>query len=324
MPDQPFVSVVTPVYNGGRYLRECIDSVLSQSRGDFEHVILDNASTDDTREIVEAYARRDRRIRMFRNDATLPPIDNWNRAVALMSDDSVYCRILHADDTLYPDCLEAMTGIAESAPGIGIVGSLRLRGTTIECGGLPEARQVFAGSDVARMFLRQEVFALAPTSGLVRSDLVRARRPFYPPHLLHADIAAYLDILDSVDFAFVHRPLCFSRVHAESITTTIAERRQTLMREWLHLLQAYGPRYFARDELAALERGHLARCHRLLVRGFVTGRGRSFLGYHLEGLRDGGRTPTPIDYAIAIAAELGASIRHPGKFARNLHRHLLP
>ena len=85
MTDAQLVSIVTPVYNGGRFLRECIESALSQTHGDFEYIILDNASTDDTRAIVQEFAARDGRIRVFRNDHTLPPIENWNRAVALSS-----------------------------------------------------------------------------------------------------------------------------------------------------------------------------------------------------------------------------------------------
>src|SRR5690606_33082192 len=75
------VSVVTPVYNGAKYLRECIESVLAQSYGDLEHVILDNASSDETRDIAEEYARADRRIRIFANERTVPMVENWNRAL---------------------------------------------------------------------------------------------------------------------------------------------------------------------------------------------------------------------------------------------------
>ena len=51
----PLVSVVTPVYNGGKFLRECIESVLSQTYQNFEYIILNNSSTDDTLEIAEDY-----------------------------------------------------------------------------------------------------------------------------------------------------------------------------------------------------------------------------------------------------------------------------
>jgi hypothetical protein len=117
----------------------------------------------------------------------------------------------------------------------------------------------------------------------------------------------------------VHEILTFSRVHEDSITATLAERRQTLMREFLVLLREYGPRYLAQAELAELERQHVARCYRLLLRGFATGSGREFLRFHLEGLRQAGRSPTPFDYARAAMAELRDALRQPEKLIRYWH-----
>lgn len=320
MPQSPLVSIVVPVYNGGRFLRQCLDSALTQNHAAIEVVVLDNASTDDTAAIAMNYAHHDRRVRPFRNETTLKPIDNWNVALTQMSADAAYCRVLHADDMLYPDGIAKLVALAQSDPEIGIVGSLRQRGEGLECQGLPANREEFDGVEVARLFLRRQVFALAPTSALLRADLVRARQPFYPPHLLHADLAAWLDILDTVKFGFVHEVLAFSRVHEDSITATLAERKQTLMREWLVLLRDYGPRYLGTAELAQLEREHLARCHRMLLRGLASGGGREFLDFHLEGLRQAGRAPTPADYARAAVAELGELLRQPQRLFKHWHQ----
>jgi glycosyltransferase involved in cell wall biosynthesis len=301
------VSVVTPVHNAGKFLRECVESVLAQSYGDFEHVILDNASTDDTRAIADSYARRDPRIRVFSNERTLPLIENWNRSLELISPDSRYCQTLHGDDRLYPECLARMAGLAGRHDGVGVVGSLRLRGEAIQCRGLPDDRQVFDGAQVARLFLREEVFALAPTSGMVRSDIVRARRPYYPARYLHADLAVYFAILDRTGFGFVHEVLAFSRTHADSITSTLTERKRTLLRDWLMILQEFGGRYFTPDELAELERRFLRRYYRMLVRETLLGAGRDFRVYHLEGLRRAGRAPGVADIVRALAAE-GAAV----------------
>ena len=62
----PLVSMGMPVYNGAKYLREALDSLLAQTYKDFELVISDNASTDDTAKICQEYARKDRRIRYIR------------------------------------------------------------------------------------------------------------------------------------------------------------------------------------------------------------------------------------------------------------------
>lgn len=318
MTSEPLVSVVTPVYNGAGFLAECIESVLAQGYANLEHVILDNASTDETNAIAQSYGARDPRIRVLRNPATLPVIENWNRSLEVISPESTYVKTLHADDLLYDGCVAKMVELAEANPSVGVVGSLRLRGDRVQCDGLPVDRQVFRGADIARLFLRREVFAFAPTSGMVRSSLVRRYQPFYPTRYLHADLASYLQLLDGTDFGFIHEVLAFSRTHGDSITTTVAERRQTLVREWLFLLEEYGGRYFEREELDRLVREHLRRQYRILVRGAVTGRGRAFIDYHLDGLREARRTPSLVDLGIAVGSELAASIASPMKLIRHL------
>lgn len=318
MQDQPLVSVVTPVFNGAKYLRECIDSVLQQTYPNFEHVILDNASTDQTGRIAADYSARDPRIRVVRNEATLWVVDNWNRALEMIAPDSRYCRVLHADDTMYPQYLEKTVALGLRHPEVGIVGSLRLRGDKIECGGLPPDRESFNGHAVARLFLTRDVFAFAPTSTLLRSDLVRARRPFYPRRYLHADLAAYFELLARHDFGFVDEVLCFSRTHADSITSTVAQRKQTILHDWLLMLQQHGPLFFTPAELSKLERKFLRGYYRVLVRGFVTRRGKDFFNYHLDGLRQANRLPHFLDWLVATAAELGESIVDPRKPFRHL------
>lgn len=324
MPDQPFVSVVTPVYNGGPFLAECIESVLRQGHTNFEYVILDNASRDETPEIAARYARADGRVRLLRNDSVLSLVDNWNRAMAAISDRSLYCKFLPGDDLLYPNCLEKMVDVFERHPNVGIVGSLRLRGEYlghghIECDGLPPEREVFSGVEVTRLFLRQEVFSLAPTAGMIRCDLIRNQVPFFPAQYLHTDLAAYLNLLDKTDFGFVHDVLFFSRVHGKSVTATVADTRQTQIREWYFLLQDYGPRYFQPAELERLEQSHLRRWYRILLRGLLTRKGSGFVDYHVAGLRQAGHAPTAFTIARAAADEIAAVVSHPGKMYRYLH-----
>ena len=89
-PIEPLVTVLTPVYNGERYLAECIDSVLAQTYQNWEYFILNNGSQDRTLEIATLYAAKDRRIRVLSNDSTLDVISNHNRAFGLMAADSKY------------------------------------------------------------------------------------------------------------------------------------------------------------------------------------------------------------------------------------------
>ncbi|HEY7681550.1 MAG TPA: glycosyltransferase family A protein, partial [Gemmatimonadales bacterium] len=102
---EPLVSVVTPFYNAEPYLAECIESILGQNYRNFEHVLVNNCSTDRSAEKAQAYAERDARIRLVHNTTFLTQVQNLNHAVAQISPDSVYCKIVLADDFLFPTCL---------------------------------------------------------------------------------------------------------------------------------------------------------------------------------------------------------------------------
>src|SRR5689334_20495375 len=100
----PLVSIVTPVYNGEAYLRECIESVLSQTYSNWDYTIVNNCSTDRTLEIAEEYAARDSRIRICSGDTFVRVVENHNRAFRQISPKSAYCKVLAADDWLFPEC----------------------------------------------------------------------------------------------------------------------------------------------------------------------------------------------------------------------------
>jgi glycosyltransferase involved in cell wall biosynthesis len=89
------------VRDGERYVREALDSVLAQSVSDFEFVIVDDASTDDTPAILDAYRRRDRRIRVMRNERCLGPYPSANRGLQTARGDIIARH--DADDVSPPD-----------------------------------------------------------------------------------------------------------------------------------------------------------------------------------------------------------------------------
>src|SRR5262249_19628678 len=104
----PLISVVTPFYNTEAYLDECIRSVLAQTRGDFEYLLVNNCSTDRCPEIAAHYASRDPRIRLLHNDQLVPQLRNYNQALRHISAESRYVKMVQADDFIFPRCLEEM------------------------------------------------------------------------------------------------------------------------------------------------------------------------------------------------------------------------
>jgi hypothetical protein len=83
--DKPLVSVGMPVYNGERYIREALDSLLAQHYENFELNISDNASSDRTEEICRSYCAMDNRVRYHRNPRNIGSTPNWHRALKLAS-----------------------------------------------------------------------------------------------------------------------------------------------------------------------------------------------------------------------------------------------
>src|SRR5262245_14266227 len=117
----PLVSVVTPVYNGANYLAECVESVVSQTYENWDFAIVDNASDDATPEIAERYSARDSRIRHLRFDEFVGATANHNRTFEAINPRSEFCKVVQADDWLYPECLSLMVAAADVSRSVGVV-----------------------------------------------------------------------------------------------------------------------------------------------------------------------------------------------------------
>lgn len=85
------ISIVLATYNGEKFIREQIDSILSQSFNDFEVIISDDKSTDDTYSIIEEYSKKDARIKIFQNKTNLGFLKNFEQAMGLCSGDYIAC-----------------------------------------------------------------------------------------------------------------------------------------------------------------------------------------------------------------------------------------
>jgi glycosyltransferase involved in cell wall biosynthesis len=267
MSDAPVVSVVTPVYNGAEYLEECIQSVLRQTYTHWEYIIVDNMSTDDTFVIAQRFASRDPRIRLERATEFVGIHANSNRALRAIHPRSRYCKTVHADDWLYPNCLEEMLAVAEAHPSVGIVSAFALVGTQVWLDGvLPYDRCVIPGAElIRREMLHQEWLLVSPTSFLVRADLVRAAQDFYDETIWHADTDAAYRVLSSSDFGFVHQVLSYSRVQPGA-TNEFSNRVWSFIARDGVLLIRHGPTVLSRNEYTRAVRRWLVRYGLWLVK----------------------------------------------------------
>jgi glycosyltransferase involved in cell wall biosynthesis len=313
---QPFVSVVTPVYNGAPFLRQCIESVLAQTWTEFEYLIVDNESTDATLEIAREYAA-DPRVRVLTPSGFVSADANANRALRAIDPDAVYVKVVHADDWLYPECVEKMVALAEANPTVGIVSAYRRLGERVDLVGLAPDVCVLSGREVGRSALLGGPLPYlfgSPTSLLLRADLVRKRPEFYslanpranpvaPRDLGQSDQKACLDLLRESDLGFVHDVLTFTRRHDESESPfylRVGAQYPCALRLLLEYGQAYLNREAYRRKLAVRVAEYvlylLTRPWKLL--------GREFLVYHAGELRDLARRIRIRDVATGILVQI--------------------
>jgi len=283
---KPFVSIVTPVYNGERYLTECIKSVLSQTYNNWEYIILDNCSTDKTFEIADQFSKKSSRIKVHRNNKLIDVIANHNKAYQKISPESKYCKLLQADDWMFPTCLEEMIGLAERHPKIGIVGAYSLAGKKVRNEGLHYTSKVVKGRTIARQTLLENYYLFwSPSSLMIRSDLIRSRNPFYNPELLHADVDSLYILLRSWDFGFVHQILTFIRVHDNSLTTILTKPMNRLILSNLHLFLMHGSTFLKQDEFEIELKRRVNAYYRFLAENALDLREIEFWRYHKEWLK---------------------------------------
>lgn len=112
----PHVSVIFPVYNGQRYLRKAIESVLGQTYNEFTLLICDDCSTDNSLEIIQSYA--DHRIKLLQNSVNRGLFPTLNRLI--QATETEYIRIFAQDDIMKPDCLAREILFHQQHPEIGM------------------------------------------------------------------------------------------------------------------------------------------------------------------------------------------------------------
>lgn len=119
----PTISVIMPVYNGEKYLREAIDSVLAQTYTNFELLIINDGSTDKSKEIILSY--HDPRIRYIENEKNLKLIATLNRGVALSQGDLI--ARMDADDVCLPNRFEKQVAFLNKHSDVDLCGSWAIR-----------------------------------------------------------------------------------------------------------------------------------------------------------------------------------------------------
>jgi glycosyltransferase involved in cell wall biosynthesis len=307
----PRVSVVTPFYNSFDYLEQCIQSVLRQSYRHLEYILVDNCSSDESLAVAERYLALDSRIRLIKATEFRGQVENYNYALSFIDPQSRYCKIVQADDWIYPGCIEAMVDVAERQSSIGIVGAYSLRGKSLRGEGLPVEQWHVPGRTAGRIqMLEDKFFTGSPTTIMYRADLVRSRHPFYELGRYHEDTEVAYEILRQYDLGFVHQVLSYQRVDNESI---MGQRRsyQPYLLDRLIILDRFGENFLSADELSAARTQIEDTLVRFLARSRLRGQSAEFWRYQEGGYRTIGRSLPRLKILLSMLDQILDVVLNP-------------
>ncbi len=236
----PKVSVLIPTYNYARYLPEAIESVLSQSFTDFELIILDDHSTDETAEILARYAAQDGRISFKINPHNLGMVSNWNKCLGEAAGE--YVKYLFADDLLCSaDALRLMVTALDEEPAASMVASARSiidsagrRNTVMAPFG--DSALIDGGWVISRCLGWQKNLIGEPTAVMFRKCF--SGDGFNPKLRQIVDMEFWFRLLEKGGLAYIGRPLVAFRKHigqqtvSNSLNPLVMEDTERLLAEY--------------------------------------------------------------------------------------------
>jgi hypothetical protein len=228
----PLVTIAIPTFNRASWLKDCVLSALSQTYQHFEILVSDNASTDETQQVLRKFS--DRRLRIVRQQTNIGLLPNWNACLAAARGD--YIIFVSDDDRIAPWLLERCIELVEKDPQIPIVITLSSDHSTLVGQTWPaHASQyletgIWDGTDILLEYLRDEI-SINMCGIMLRTDGLRARGGF-PLDFPHAaDIAAWAPLLLKGKAGLVNASCAICNSHRASETVRLGAE-QLLLDGW--------------------------------------------------------------------------------------------
>ena len=212
MEEQPLVSVVMAAYNAERFIEASVESILQQTYGHLELVVVDDRSTDRTAARLAVFQERDPRIRILHNDRNKGQLASLNRGIREAR--GKYVAIMDADDICAITRIEEQVAYLEAHPAIGVVGCL----TDAFVNDLTKTRPSGARADASWL---DGVIVMAHPTKMVRRELY-AQHGFYDEHKRYETVGDYelqsRFAAQGVKMAVIDKILLHYRVHPENMT----------------------------------------------------------------------------------------------------------
>ena len=216
----PKVSVVMPVYNGEKYIRQSIDSILHQTFKDFELLIINDGSIDNTRIIIDSYAVVDPRVKVFhRKHEGVSAASNFGLETAI----GEYIARLDSDDIATPERLEVQVKYLDEHPDIDLVGSYFR--AFYEDG--REIDVVISTSNEELQKILPQMNQLGHSTIIMRRCIIEKVGMYDTSFALAEDYEYYLRIIEKCKVANIPQFLMRYRIHSGQSTSRAEETRQS-------------------------------------------------------------------------------------------------
>lgn len=214
----PKISVLMPVYNGEQYLREAIQSILDQTYTDFEFLIIDDGSTDGSRNIIDSF--NDSRIRIETCNKNMGTVHALNHGIMLARGE--YIARMDCDDISLPKRFEHQIRFMDTNPDTGVIGTgMRL----IKNGKLKNIRFQPDSDNLLKISLLFNTCFFHPTV-FMRSSVIK--KTLYPDNLVYTqDYNFWTHLAIHTRYSNLVEPLVYFRVHPEQISSKKSDLQKT-------------------------------------------------------------------------------------------------
>ncbi len=212
MSETPKVTGLITAYNSGRFIYRSVDSFLTQTFTDFEVVVVDDGSTDGTGAVLDEYARRDPRVRVFHQENS-GPAGAGNRGFAEARGE--YVAILDHDDIAVPDRFAKQVAYLDSHPEVAVVGG----GLTVI--DVRERKRQTDHYPTEPSDMRRALYqgpAINHSSSMMRLDLIRRIGGYRLAFDYTVDVDLFLRIADHAELASIWDVVVYYRAHANQVT----------------------------------------------------------------------------------------------------------
>lgn len=239
---EPLVSVCIPAYNNAGYIGETIESILDQTYRNLELIIVDDNSKDRTPEILQEYAEKDSRIKVYHNEKNLGMTGNWNRCLQLCTGE--YIKLICADDMIDKNAIAIEAEAMKEHAGVNLVESdtrlVDMSGKKTGAYKRYYKSGIVSGKKLAKTSLIWNDFFGAPLNNLVRKKALEETGYFDKDFTYILDFDFWVRIACTGDVFIIHKLLNSFRVRKDSNTgMLIGKDRETYVAEHRRLVEKH-------------------------------------------------------------------------------------